>query len=502
MWITLLYWGCQTQTFLLFFIGDSQRATEITQSLAEMLVKDLKPISTVEETGFVEFLTTLVPQYQIPSRKELEDTIMQTYNDYKAKVMAIIQKANHVTLSTEKWTLKSTEKYLTVSCHFINNWQRQEFVLETFNFTANHTDISLELKRITDEWHITDKVIVVVTEGSEILASAVQKAGWKHYPCVVHMLNWVVKKACSDCFEVYQLLEYCKSIVDLFHQNTKATKMLKQIQNQLKVPENELICSDKNVWNSMFYMLERLYEQREAVNQVLCHLKKDHLCFTKTEISLMNQTLETLRPFEKATCELLVEKYASFSKLFPIALDLLTATDSEHNALTRELRNRCQRWFSGVEQLAFMTFLDIRYKNVEYFNKDIIKMVKKNLLSQMQDLHLPGSAPAPAASTSACQSDSQVEHQPFTDSDLETEMCRFKNEEALPSDQNPLDWWKDHENIFPFLSKLAKKHLGRIMSCVPSDRLFSEAGMVMSIKRDRLDDEDVGIYLFLHQNLQ
>lgn len=61
----------------------------------------------------------------------------------------------------------------------------QEFVLETYNFSAHLTanNISVELKRISEEWCITQKVFAFVTDNGANMVSALHKAKWKHYPC-------------------------------------------------------------------------------------------------------------------------------------------------------------------------------------------------------------------------------------------------------------------------------------------------------------------------------
>jgi len=48
-----------------------------------------------------------------------------------------------------------------------------------------------------------------------------------------------------------------------------------------------------------------------------------------------------------------------------------------------------------------------------------------------------------------------------------------------------LDWWKTHEKTFPTLSLLAKKILSAATS-VPSERLFSKCGELVTKKRSRL----------------
>jgi len=67
---------------------------------------------------------------------------------------------------------------------------------------------------------------------------------------------------------------------------------------------------------------------------------------------------------------------------------------------------------------------------------------------------------------------------------------------------NPLDWWKMHEGKFPTLEVLAKKFLAIQASSAPSERIFSQASLLMSAKRTRLNPKIAGKALFVKQNWQ
>ena len=107
------------------------------------------------------------------------------------------------------------------------------------------------------------------------MVAAVRKAGWAHYPCFAHTLNLVVKNSIKALPDLLYNQQRCSAIVDLFHHSTQATEKLKEIQKQLKFPEHKLIQSVETRWHSVFYMFEKLLEQKEAVTTVLCVLGKN-----------------------------------------------------------------------------------------------------------------------------------------------------------------------------------------------------------------------------------
>ena len=65
---------------------------------------------------------------------------------------------------------------------------------------------------------------------------------------------------------------------------------------------------------------------------------------------------------------------------------------------------------------------------------------------------------------------------------------------------NPLQWWKTHEVAFPNLAKLAKVQLAIQATSAPSERVFSQAALIGTAKRNRLDAEMMGKLLFLKVN--
>jgi len=63
--------------------------------------------------------------------------------------------------------------------------------------------------------------------------------------------------------------------------------------------------------------------------------------------------------------------------------------------------------------------------------------------------------------------------------------------------KKPLQWWNLNKHILPNLAKLA---LSIVATSVPSERLFSVAGNIVSAKRATLLSENVEKLVFLHEN--
>lgn len=56
----------------------------------------------------------------------------------------------------------------------------------------------------------------------------------------------------------------------------------------------------------------------------------------------------------------------------------------------------------------------------------------------------------------------------------------------------PLGWWRQIQDMYPHLAKLARMYLAVQASLAASERLFSQAGLVITDKRNRMSGETAG----------
>ena len=70
----------------------------------------------------------------------------------------------------------------------------------------------------------------------------------------------------------------------------------------------------------------------------------------------------------------------------------------------------------------------------------------------------------------------------------ETELNAYMRVQQVANDTDPLMWWKQHQEEFPRLARMARQYLAVPARSVSPERLFSSVGLVKSDLRGRLLD--------------
>ena len=124
----------------------SSRWKALTNSVCYFLAKDLHPLSTVNDQGFLHMLKIFEPRYSPPDRttfsrhyltelyaKEREKSCKQTSGGLQ-----------WFAVTCDGWTSRANHSYLSVTLHYINNkWELKCFLLETGELVEQHTAINL-----------------------------------------------------------------------------------------------------------------------------------------------------------------------------------------------------------------------------------------------------------------------------------------------------------------------------------------------------------------------
>jgi hypothetical protein len=86
------------------------------------------------------------------------------------------------------------------------------------------------------------------------------------------------------------------------------------------------------------------------------------------------------------------------------------------------------------------------------------------------------------------------------DTDIEINM--YLKTPKIKQNESSLTWWNKNKLVFPKIAKVAHKYLGIPATSVPSERLFSSAGNVISSRRKELLPEHAEQLVVLHDNIK
>lgn len=508
---------------------------QLDDLVVKMIVKDMQPLSVVEDEGFRELVAGLDPRYTLPSRRDLVRThLPRLFQLEKQRLHEELASANYIALTTDIWTSRQTRGYITVTAHYIlPQWSLKSCVLETARMKKEHTaeNIADDIRRVCNEWDILHKVCCIVTDnGANIVAAVTKCLQIKHVPCFAHTLNLIVQSAIKNSEEVRQVREKVKAIVTFFHHSVKASDKLAEIQEEKGLQKKKLITDVDTRWNSIYYMLERFEEQYEVITTTLCLLGKHQMCLSSDELETVKNAVQVLEPFEEATREMSAEKFTTLSKIIPLIRALQDCSVSRKSSifsLCDELQKQFAKKFTGMEanfHIAAGTLLDPRFKKVPFADSGNSKRIEERLINIMKPT-VGNQGDQQASSTAATRQETQESQTPerkrtlwkMFDEKVERtvkvgqsssaagphiDMRRYLEEPLIAREGDPVTWWRDHSPLFPKLAEQAKKFLCIPATSVPSERLFSKAGELVSQRRNCLGDGNINSILFLNKNLR
>ncbi len=131
--------------------------------------------------GFRELVGVLEPRYHNPSRPHFsQELVPALYCEAKAKVLDGLKKAENVAITTDGWTSRACQSYITVMAHVITTeWEIKSFVLQTRQHFESHTgtNIAEVLKAAIQEWELerAPHSTTVVTDNARNMEVAVRE---------------------------------------------------------------------------------------------------------------------------------------------------------------------------------------------------------------------------------------------------------------------------------------------------------------------------------------
>lgn len=512
--------------------------------IGEMIALDNEPLSLVERVGFQRLMATAVPHYRVPGRTYMtEKVVPDIYNRIWSKIEASISQATAVSVTSDIWTCQhNNESFVSFSAH----WISPEFILEhgvlamkPFPGSHSGTNIAKELNAITEKWNIPkSKIHLLVHDSGANMIKGVRDAGYDSGRCFVHSLQRAIEESLKSQPEVLQIVAAARRIVTHFNHSGLAEQKLKSIQEELNLPNHQLVQDVSTRWNSTYYLMERLLEQKRAVSLYITdHETLNNL--THAQWELMEQCIKLLKPFEEIT-KITSSGISCVSEVIPHAVTLLKYLGKAETAervpnlviMRSSLQAELEKRFNFDENYKYLvaTFLDPRFKT-SFLGLVQAERARQKILLEALKLSCNDESSSTDDDSSPLrkrrnlnENDMTIEtHDSFWNcfEEVATDNMRNSNNDEenvekitvaneidfylktirLDRKADPYKWWSANETQYPNLSKFAKVYLSSPGSSVYSERLFSEAGIIYDEKRNRLLPSNAEKLVFIHHNL-
>ncbi|XP_046562724.1 zinc finger BED domain-containing protein 4-like [Haliotis rubra] len=255
-------------------------------------------------------MNCLEPKYTLPSRATLSRKVIPDLYEKVKEVKAGLKASHSVALTTDGWTSRATQSYITITAHFIDEeWELKNKVLQTRQMFDSHTGVNIAdvLKQAIDDWELKRPhgQQPITSDSAANVCLAVDIAEMTpHIRCFAHIINLAAQQA-LHINEVQCLLGRVRRIVTFFHKSSTANYQLELKQKLLQLPNHLLINKVKTRWNSAYDMIERYLEQQPAVMAALMSpnikREKDLDTLSSDDITLAEHFIKVLGPLKTIT---------------------------------------------------------------------------------------------------------------------------------------------------------------------------------------------------------
>jgi uncharacterized protein YbcI len=223
------------------------KAQAITDAIGRFIACDLRPYSIVETSSFKKMFDVAQSKYAVPSRTHFSQTVIPSfYNDTREAISNQLAQVPYISLTTDSWTSRATENFVTVTAHFISeDWEPTNFVLQTRSMNDRHTaeNLTQELEAAIGEWGLDSaRELTVTTDNAKNIVKAIKNSPSvaMHIPCFAHTVNLMTQSGIGiEC--VKELLGAIRKVVTFFHKSTSANALFRANQKQLDIVSHKLI---------------------------------------------------------------------------------------------------------------------------------------------------------------------------------------------------------------------------------------------------------------------
>ncbi|KAK5862872.1 hypothetical protein PBY51_018225 [Eleginops maclovinus] len=154
-------------------------------------------------------------------------------------------------LTGDGWTSRATDHFVSLTVHYIKDWQLNVKVLQTLKAEVAQTgeNIAVEIQDCLEEFGLTSKVEVMTTDNAKAVVNATQKAGVRlSMGCFAHTLNLATQKVMAVP-SVSAMVGILRPSITYFRSSYMGKIVLKEKQTALNLSNHRLLLDCKSSWN-------------------------------------------------------------------------------------------------------------------------------------------------------------------------------------------------------------------------------------------------------------
>ncbi|KAL4624911.1 zinc finger BED domain-containing protein 4 [Arapaima gigas] len=393
----------------------------------------------------------------------------------------------------------------------------------------NMVNIQKQLEYLWDMWISSSglKIGFIVTD-NESLWKALEKSDRTAVHCFERAIDLIVAEALKSQRMVQNLLSISRKICERIYRSAKAKEKLAELQKAYGLPENPLLQDVPSKWKTSLQMLERLVEQKKAIDEmsVECSFRELISC---DQWEVLQSVCNALKPFEVA-CREISNRTATLGQVIPLIhilnrkIDMLYDETVGIDNMVKSLKEAMVSRMSSVlhdPRYMWATMLDPRYKT-SLFTEEEAEQCKQSLIQELEASFSTSAetngllsngcsaVPDPASGRDIGNNDNlwalmdvirnKIKKEDQSKSS-ELTVLEYLEEEILDQSCDPLEYWNLKKFLWPVLAKVAVRYVGCPPCVVPEEMLFNTASVRCSLNQLRPRLENLEELIFLKFNL-
>ncbi|XVE91278.1 hypothetical protein DITRI_Ditri20bG0140700 [Diplodiscus trichospermus] len=354
--------------------------------IARMIIMHEYPLHIVEHPGFIDFVKTLQPQFNMLSFNTIQGDCVAMYLKEKQSLFNFISEIpGRVSLSSDLWISNQTVGYVFITGHFIDTeWNLHRCLLNVVMVPSPDSDSALLQAVVSclSDWHLENRLFALTLDQSfsnENINGSLRALLSVRNPYMLHGQLLV-----GNCFaRVTSLLaqEALWVVGETVKKIRESVKFVKtsdtheetffHLKEQLKIPSmKDIFIDDQTKWDTTYEMLVAACELKQVFLCLETSIPDYNIAPSMDDWKQVEILCTYLKLFFDAVSILTAPTYPTASAFYhevsKVQLELTHAAMSNDpfiSNLTKPLKERFDRYWSDCFLvLAIAVVMDPRFK--------------------------------------------------------------------------------------------------------------------------------------------